>query len=208
MIRAGRTAVDAADLAKLHGITSVVTARKKGLYSDPTLPAPISATRKRLWDRDQAAAHAAGEPIPELPAEDDPDDLLEAQEAAALWEITPKRWLKNVAEDYAPPASAEVYGIPHWTRATVTGYRRPGAGAGAGRPRGARDSRPRARSIRDEQHHKRVRQVQEMVKAAAAEKRELKGPDVAVELGISRAQGRRLLDIALGLQAEGAATHR
>ncbi|WP_433358645.1 hypothetical protein [Streptosporangium sp. CA-115845] len=208
MIRAGHSAVDAEGLARLHGFDSVVTARAKGLYRDLTLPAPISATRKKLWDRDQAVAHAAGKPIPALPAEDNPNDLLEAQEAAALWGITPKRWLKNVAEDYAPPATTDVCDIPHWTRATVTDYQRPGARAGAGRPRGARDSRPRARSIRDERHQERIRHVREMVQAAATESRELTGPDVARELGISRTHGWRLLNIALGLQSKDAATQR
>ena len=37
-----------------------------------------------LWDGEQIDAYTAGEPVPPLPAQDSPDDLLDRNEAANL----------------------------------------------------------------------------------------------------------------------------
>ncbi|MFC7650655.1 hypothetical protein ACFQX6_67585 [Streptosporangium lutulentum] len=131
MIRAGRTVVDAEGLARLHGV-SLATAKRHQLFDDATLPAPVSAARKRLWDREQAQAHAANDPIPPLPDTDCDDDLLEAAEAAQLWEIAVENWNRYVAQKRAPERTETVCGVDHWRRDVVVTYQRPGRGVGGG----------------------------------------------------------------------------
>lgn len=64
MIPAGRTTVTRAEAAAMHGV-SQATARRVRLLRDlpPLTPGPSN----RLWDKEQAAAHAAGQPVPRCP---------------------------------------------------------------------------------------------------------------------------------------------
>jgi hypothetical protein len=121
------------------------------------LPAPISRpkARTRIWDGPQIDAYIAGEPLPALPdpkTSTDPEDLLDELEAVEELhrlglEITPNTWHFYLANGYGPVTDAmqSVCGVLHFYRGKLKEWldNRPGAGAGAGRPEGAKDSRPR-----------------------------------------------------------------
>ncbi|OLL69892.1 hypothetical protein Ae168Ps1_6365c [Pseudonocardia sp. Ae168_Ps1] len=141
MIRAGREAIDRAEVTALHGLTASQAARRKP-WADPGHPLPINQPGGRkgpLWDLGQVRAHIAGDPVPPLPTVDDPADLLDASEAASLAGIKPASWVRYAGTPGALPAiDREVYGQPHWRRDSVQEWlpARPGSGAGGGRPLG------------------------------------------------------------------------
>ncbi len=124
VIRVGREVVDMDGLAQLHDVT-VRTLTRRDTAEHPRHPAPVNQAaaqsgpggRKRLWDRDQAAAFAAGEPVPALPACDDPQDLLDAVEIAALREVAVATLLR---EGYLPSPDESPCGVAHWYRSTAT----------------------------------------------------------------------------------------
>ncbi|WET76882.1 hypothetical protein P3102_22525 [Amycolatopsis sp. QT-25] len=115
-------------------------------------------THRKLWDAEQAAAFARGEPVPVLPALGNPGDLLDRVEAAEAAGITPATWLRyesaererSRAEGERPlvPAPDEEHGgVPFWHRSTVETYRaereQPERRHSGGRPAGATDKAPR-----------------------------------------------------------------
>lgn len=150
MIPAGHTAVDTAGIAELHGL-SPRKARTKRPWDAPGHPEPLTRGRPRrghprLWDRDQAAAHATGQPVPPLPEPGNPLDLLDLAEAAELAEMTSKTWARYQSRDNTRDADAPslvpapdqiLCGTPHWYRRTIEHYRADRA-TRAGQPRGGR----------------------------------------------------------------------
>lgn len=147
MIPAGRDPIDRAGIADLHNLTHLDGRRRP--WRDPTHPPPLSSgpgsrAHPQLWDHAQAAAYAAGEPVPALPTGEHPDDLLDRREAAALAGVSPVAWKRDMYRNRVPAADATPYGIPHWRRHTVLSYRtqreqpRQGPHPG-GRPAGTRD---------------------------------------------------------------------
>jgi hypothetical protein len=200
VIRAGRKAYTDADVAAAHGHPSVRAAKRAGLFTHPTLPAPINQrggqerANKPLWDADQINAHAAGDPIPALPDARDPDDLLDAREAAELWGIEHATWeyyRRNKA--HLIPASVQVGGVLHWRRGDVADFPRPGKGAGAGRKVGSTDSYPRGGGQRGEQSRARRARLDELAADAQARGEHLDLAAAAEELGIHIDSVRRLL---------------
>ncbi|MEW2426313.1 hypothetical protein ACH4C6_35415 [Streptomyces sp. NPDC017943] len=93
MIRAGRRHLvrTLADIAAQQGI-AVQTLLNSGLMQAEGFPAPLGASRTRLYDGEQVDAYLAGRPVPPLPAVDDDDDLLDRQEAPALRGVDPQAW--------------------------------------------------------------------------------------------------------------------
>lgn len=166
MIPAGRTAVDLAGIAELHGL-SLPTARKERPWNKEGHPAPIAPSsgrprrgHPRLWDREQAAAFAQGRPIPALPEPGDPLDLLDLVEAAELAGMKPATWDRYDNREQTltrpegepplvPPPDETVCDVAHWYRRTVEHYRadreaRARAPRG-GRPRGSPDRMSRSK---------------------------------------------------------------
>jgi len=193
MIPEGHTPVDAAEAARLHGI-SLATANRRGLLTAPGFPAPLTPGRNnRLWDRAQVIAHATGQPIPAQPPEQ-PGDLLTREECAARWGITAASFTSASHRGYAPGPDAEEHGHELWRRATLDAFPRPGRGAGAGRPKGATDARPRKPSARDTQHRERLAMVRQMLTDAGEQgQQEPAAPAVAVQAGVSTRTAERLL---------------
>lgn len=146
MIPAGRTPLGTDDIAKRKGVKSLPRSAAE------QLPAPISrmGARTRIWDREQIDAHLAGQEVPELPTEQSPEDLLDREEARLELHnpIKPEAWRSYVNHGHAPAPDQVVAGVPHWYRRTIRDWdaNRPGAGAGGGRPKGSKDTKPRDRS--------------------------------------------------------------
>lgn len=169
MIRAGRRVYTLENLAELHGM-ALGTFKNKKPHRKPGFPEPVSAPGARvlLWDADQVDAHLAGEPIPALPTEDDPEDLFSVQEAGALLDppVSPKSWdvyrrdpaLRAAAVMVGGKVERQVVdgverevvvgGVEHHPRRAILDWdaSRPGLGTGGGRPVGSKDTRPRDRS--------------------------------------------------------------
>jgi hypothetical protein len=151
MIRAGRRkyAQNSEELAAAMGVT-IGTFRNKQPYADEDFPPQISSdgARVKLWDSEQTAAHLAGRPVPELPQEDDEQDLLDRNEAAAELGVSPKTWDKNYkTHPQIAPHLTTVKGVEHCPRGIVQAFRAgkdAGADAGPkGRPKGSGDMVPR-----------------------------------------------------------------
>lgn len=149
MIRAGRShlVLTLAGLAKTEGM-SLGTYKNKKLHRRPGFPHPISSREARvlLWDADQVAAYLSGTPVPALPAQDSPDDLLDQHEAPqSLNEpVSSRSWEVYRNDDTLTDAMVEVSGVPHWPRGAVQAWEadRPGRGHGGGRKVGSRQSLP------------------------------------------------------------------
>jgi hypothetical protein len=191
MIPAGRTPIDAERAARLHGM-AVHTARNKRLFTRPGFPAPLtSGKRKPLWDEEQVAAHANGEPVPPIPQmPPHPDDLLDRAESAAEWDVSPATWDAYMSDGYTPPPDRVIGGRELWYRHTLRDYKRPGRASGAGRPLGAKDQRPRTHKPKSA----RLAEVNEVLARL--------GPDAPVarvieqivqDIGVSRPSAYRLL---------------
>ncbi|MFE7759350.1 hypothetical protein [Streptomyces sp. NPDC057429] len=192
MIPAGRIPVGTADVSKRLGRKTLPSTVIK------TLPAPISrpGAKTSIWDSEQIEAHLAGLPIPELPTAESPDDLLDREEARLqLGDIVePETWRGYVNRKHAPEADKVVCGVPHWKRSTIRNWdaNRPGAGAGGGRPKGVKDSRPRDRAAdpRLSRADARKERVRAMLKDASGE---LTPAQVAEAESMSERQAYRLI---------------
>lgn len=151
MIPAGCQPIDRAGIAALHGLEHLNGPRRP--WAAPDHPQPLtvgrpSRGRPRLWDRAQAHAYAAGEPIPAPPTHPDPEDLLDRREAAQLAGVDAVAWERDIYRGRVPPPDAAPHHIPHWHRRTVLDYRdqraRPRTGPHAGgRPPGVHETTPR-----------------------------------------------------------------
>ncbi|MGW4994927.1 DUF6292 family protein [Streptomyces mirabilis] len=150
MIRAGRRkyAQSSEELAAAMGVT-IGTFRNKQPYADEAFPALISSegARVKLWDSEQTAAHLAGRLVPELPQEDDEQDLLDRNEAGAELGVSPKTWDAYKTHPQIAPHLTKVKGVEHCPRGIVQAFRvakDAGADAGPkGRPKGSGDMVPR-----------------------------------------------------------------
>ncbi|WP_369229315.1 hypothetical protein AB5J56_01815 [Streptomyces sp. R21] len=101
-----------------------------------------------LWDGEQIDAYAAGRPMPPLPVQDSPDNLLDRNESADLAGVEPRTWDRyaNLPGMQPRPDPVVVASIEHWRRGDVLEWlaARPGPGSSSGRPVGSRDTVPRA----------------------------------------------------------------
>ncbi|MFJ2774932.1 hypothetical protein [Streptomyces sp. NPDC087300] len=207
MIRAGRAAFvqNSQDLAAAMGL-KVKSFRNRKPYADDGFPATISpaGAGAMLWDAEQTAAFLAGEPVPDLPAEDADDDLLERIEAAAVLGVTPDTWTSYKRDKRIAPHLVTVAGVEHCPRAVLTAFRQTPAAPPAGRPRGSGDMVPR-----DEIEAR----LGELLDAdpgltIATVRQELGLAYSATARWLPRLRGRRIADLVLaepGLDAEEAA---
>lgn len=138
MIRADRPVLDRRGLEQIHGLSPSQAHRQKPWNRDGH-PKPINnpgGRRGPLWDEEQVQAFVAGTPVAELPVTDAGSDLLEIEEFAALIGVETNTLSRYVAREQAPAPDKTIHGTAYWYRSTVTGWERPGAGAGAGRRAG------------------------------------------------------------------------
>ena len=145
MIPAGRRAVDRKALAAQVYKVSERQLYRNGALKQEGAPGPISSpgvtAGHKLYDLAQWGEHAAGRPFAPLPTEQDPLDLLDRGDVAAVLGINPATWDEYVQDGPAPAADRTVCGVPHWYRRTIETYQagRVGRGYGGGRPAGAAD---------------------------------------------------------------------
>ncbi|MFC0039540.1 hypothetical protein [Actinomadura rayongensis] len=198
MIRAGRTVLNAEEVATACGYPSLRAAKAAGLFEEPSFPRPVNQHGdkpgyKMLWDQEQILAHREDRPVPAVPAADSPDDLLDAHESAGLWGISRATWDTYAKKTpHLIPTHRLIHGVKFWRRQDLIQFPRPGKGAGAGRRPGSTDTRPRTRQGKDE----RLTQVAELLADAAAEGVDLSPADIAARLGISKPYARSLLQEA------------
>ncbi|MGX1025537.1 hypothetical protein RKD37_000025 [Streptomyces ambofaciens] len=202
MIRAGRRkyAQTSDELAKAMGI-SIGTFRNKQPYTAEAFPSLISSegARVKLWDSQQTAAYLAGRPVPAAPDEDDDQDLLDRNEAAAELGVTPKTWDDYKRHPQIAPHLTKVKGVEHCPRGILktfrTAKRTSTETSSKGRPKGSGDMVPRdevsARvgALLDEDPAVTLATVQERLGLSYA----------AAARALPRLRGERLADL---LQAE------
>jgi hypothetical protein len=137
MIPHGRTAIDRAGIATIYdqvpgSITNSMPYKKRDF------PQQLNphAQRYMLWDQEQVQAYHDGLPIPELPTEPHPLDLLDDREAAQHAGLSDSGWRSNLTRGAIEGTQVYVCGVRHWVRGTIRVRPR-------GRPKGTTDSRPR-----------------------------------------------------------------
>lgn len=152
MIPVGRSAIDRAGIAELHGLTWR-QARRARPWAHPDHPAPITRGKPangkpQLWDYEQAEQFARSQAITPLPSGDTHEgDLLDYVEAAEWAGADPVAWIRDVYRDRVPAADEHILGGSFWYRATVDAWhaeRERGPRRGGGRPTGSVEHTPRA----------------------------------------------------------------
>ncbi|TDC15887.1 hypothetical protein E1265_26110 [Streptomyces sp. 8K308] len=195
VIPAGRTPADSVRAAQLLGVAlGTFRNRKAWRTLPPTLSRPEA--RQRIWDEEQLLAAIEGRPIPPLPTEPHPEDLLDLEEARLTipedQRPTAETWASYISKGLGP-RPVKVFGVPHFRRAAIPAWlaARPGRGAGGGRPRGAVDRGPRRRD--NDPRYKVAQQRVEQVRRRLATEQAIGAGDIAEELSISRRHAERLI---------------
>ncbi|MFJ2922869.1 helix-turn-helix domain-containing protein [Streptomyces sp. NPDC087307] len=137
MIPRNRPVTNERDIAKQAGVPIATWRRQVAPGLRKHVPA-LFDSRVLIYDQAQVQAHLSGRPIPELPSQPHPDDLLNDKEAAALLGVTPNTVRAYATQGYLP-AGTTVYSLRLWTRHSIqerldTPSRQ---GQGGGRPTGA-----------------------------------------------------------------------
>lgn len=186
MIRAGRKVLDRMGVGAAHGLTEAAAARTRP-WATPGHPEPVNkpgGRRGGLWDEAQVLAYVAGEAAPVLPTRPQPDDLLDAAEAAEFAGVTEQTWTRHLERNLVPEPTEIVSGQRHWGRAVLEEWKpaRPGRGAGGGR---------RAKNgLTEEELRDRAAAV---MKAAKEAGRTPSAREVAREIDVSPTKASRLL---------------
>ncbi|MFI7278525.1 DNA-binding protein [Streptomyces sp. NPDC049879] len=167
MIPRGRPSTTESELAANKGFTLANwrKSREGTLIRDTLTPVHDSQTggnRVIVYDLAQVRACLAGESIPDVPLPPHPDDLLTADEAAAILGIHPKT-LRAYAGRGQADQGQERHGRRWWSRRVIEERRDNPPSANpkpSGRPRGTKDSKPRAASPAEQ----RAREVAELLR--------------------------------------------
>lgn len=138
MIPRNRPVINEADIAQQAGVPIATWRRREAPAFRQRVTGLFPHSRILIYDRAQAAAYLAGRPLPDLPAGEHPDDLLNDQEAAAELGITAGAVRAYATQGYLPPGTT-VYSLRVWTRRDIIERRDnpPGQGRGGGRPPGS-----------------------------------------------------------------------
>ncbi|WP_327389174.1 DNA-binding protein [Streptomyces sp. NBC_01207] len=187
MIPRGRPTLDIHDVAARAGV-SVATWRRRhhAAFAAAVQPLPGSV-RPLIYDAAQVDAHLAGEPLPALPADPHPDDLLTDAEAGAIAGITAST-VRADAVTGLIDRGTERHGRRWWTRSAAEAR----AGREAqykGRTAGAKDLAPRIART-----DPRVREVAAIIAAAeAGTARPVTAAELAEQFGVSTRTAERLM---------------
>ncbi|MFH9698593.1 helix-turn-helix domain-containing protein [Streptomyces roseolus] len=137
MIPRGRPVLNEADIAARVGVPIATWRRRDAPVFREHVPSLLPDSRFLLYDLAQTEAYLAGQPIPDLPVDEHPDDLLTAKEAAAILGINQSTVQAYATQGHLSPGTTR-YGARLWTRREVHDRRdnAPGRGAGGGRRAG------------------------------------------------------------------------
>ncbi|MFD4973143.1 DNA-binding protein [Streptomyces sp. NPDC001312] len=136
MIPRNRPVINERDIAQQAGVPLATWRRRDAPGFRQRVPA-LFDSRVLVYDQAQAHAFLNGQPIPPLPSEPHPDDLLNDEEAAALLGVTPGTVRAYASQSYLPRGTT-VYSLRLWTRQDIETRRDapPRQGQGGGRPPG------------------------------------------------------------------------
>ncbi|MFD4549475.1 DNA-binding protein [Streptomyces sp. NPDC058466] len=136
MIPRNRPVINERDIAQQAGVPLAAWRRRDAPGFRQRVPA-LFDSRARVYDEAQTHAYLNGQPIPPLPAEPHPDDLLNDEEAAALLGVTPSTVRAYASQNYLPRGTT-VYSLRLWARHDIETRRDtpPRQGQGGGRPLG------------------------------------------------------------------------
>ena len=159
MIPKGRPVINEADIAQRAGVPLATWRRRDASAFRQHVSSLFPGSRFLIYDSEQAAAYLAGTTIPDLAAEEDPEDLLNDKEAAAVLGVDASTIRAYAAKGYLSRGET-VYGARVWRRREVEDRRDnpPGQGKGGGRragePQGPRKAHayagdPRLRTAAD-----------------------------------------------------------
>lgn len=134
MIPHNRPVINERDIAQQAGVPLATWRRRDAPGFRQRVP-PLFDSRVLIYDQAQAHAFLNGQPIPPLPTEPHPDDLLNDEEAAALLGVTPSTVRAYASQNYLPRGTT-VYSLRLWTRKDIETRRDtpPRQGQGGGRP--------------------------------------------------------------------------
>ncbi|MFP8908373.1 DNA-binding protein [Streptomyces atacamensis] len=193
MIPQGRPTLDLADVAKRAGV-SLATWRRRhhAAFTAAVRPLPGSE-RPAIYDAAQVDAHLSGKPVPPLPTEPHPDDLLTDHEAAAVAGVKASTIRADAAEDRMD-RGVERHGRRWWTRAAAEARasREPQY---KGRTAGSRNKAPRTRP-----DHRAAEVATELAAATAGDRGPVTAAEVAESYGVSTRTAERIMARARAIQ--------
>jgi hypothetical protein len=136
VIPRNRPVINERDIAQHAGVP-LATRRCRDAHEFRQRVPALFDSRVHIYDQAQAHAFLNGQPIPPLPAEPHPDDLLKDEEAAALLGVTPST-VRAYASQSSLPRGTTVYSLRLWTRRDIETRRDtpPRQGQDGGRPLG------------------------------------------------------------------------
>ncbi|MYV63271.1 DNA-binding protein [Streptomyces sp. SID4931] len=191
MIPHGRPALDLDSVAQRAGVSPSTFGRNHAKAFKAAVEPLPGSKRPLLYDAAQVDAHLAGKPVPALPTEPDPSDLLTDAEAGAIAGVTASTIRADATTGLIAPGR-ELYGRRWWTRAE--------AEARAGRQRqfrgripGATDKEPRRRPS-----PKTDEIVAEVKRAEAGHRGPVDADGLAAQYGVSRRTAERAIAKAMG----------
>ncbi|MEU1932629.1 helix-turn-helix domain-containing protein [Streptomyces sp. NPDC019826] len=129
--------INESDIARQAGMPIATWRRRDAPAFRQHVPALFPDSRVLVYDLAQAQAHLEGRPLPALPPEEHPDDLLNDEEAAALLGVAPSTVRAYATQGYLP-AGTTVYSLRVWARRDIEERRSapPRQGKGGGRTPG------------------------------------------------------------------------
>ncbi|MEU9080724.1 DNA-binding protein [Kitasatospora sp. NPDC048538] len=122
MIPHGRPTYELEDVARAAGISEATWRRNRHREFTDKVKALPGSERPIIYDASQVDAYLAGEPIPPLPTEPDPADLLTDKEAGKIAGLAPST-IRADASGGRLSEGVERHGRRWWSRATVEEYR-------------------------------------------------------------------------------------
>ncbi|MEV4943080.1 hypothetical protein [Streptomyces zaomyceticus] len=109
MIPRSRPVLNEADIAARAQVLLATGRRRDAPAFRERVPSLLPGSRFLLYDLAQTEACLAGRPIPALPADEHPEDLLTGKEAAAIPGITPSTVQAYATQGHLSPGTT-LYG--------------------------------------------------------------------------------------------------
>ncbi|MDK0517494.1 DNA-binding protein [Streptomyces sp. ML-6] len=198
MIPRNRPVINEADVARRIGVPLATWRRRDAPGFRSRVPSLLPESRYLVYDLAQAEAYIDGKPIPALPQDEHPEDLLTADEAAAVLGINPGTVRAYAVQGYLS-AGTTVYGARLWPRREVNKRRDnpPGQGKGGGRRAGEPQVPRKQHSYEGDP---RLRTASEALAAANSAPKSRIAAELAAEHGGTPRTWERLLTAAAALQ--------